>query len=86
MPKHYFTFGTYPERVQVIITDTVERAEQIMFDAWGTNWAFQYTEEQWQQSLNEGYFKNAEYFVDIVDPKLMPKSVNPLRGVRKHDQ
>ena len=68
MQKHYFTFGTYPERVQVIVTDRPERAEQIMFDAYGTNWAFQYTEEQWQQSLEEGYFKSAKYLAEIVDP------------------
>lgn len=70
LKKHYFTFGTYPERVQVILADTPERAEEIMFKSYGSNWSFQYTEEQWQQSLNEGYFKTAKYLKEIFDPKL----------------
>lgn len=62
MNKYYCTLGTgYPERVQPIIASSQQKARQIMFAKFGHNWAFDYTEEQYQQALDDGFFKNAKY-------------------------
>lgn len=67
MPKHFFTFGKgYPETVVVINTDSPERAKAIMFAAFGGEWGFQYTEEQWTQAIEEGHFKNAKYLPEVT--------------------
>lgn len=63
MKKHYFTFGQnsyYHNHVQIIYAESPEQAEDKMFELWGSQWAFQYTEEQWQASISEGFFKNIE--------------------------
>lgn len=51
--------------MQVIEADSPERANVLMFKYYGRNWAFQYTEEQWQDSLDEGFFKNVRYLPEI---------------------
>lgn len=68
MNKHYFTIAIgYPEKVQVIEAESPERAEQIMFARFGKYWAFQYTEKEWQQALDDGFFKNVHYLPVIKD-------------------
>lgn len=61
MKKHIFTFGQqHPlsNRHQVIYASYPDTAEQKMFEIHGRDWAFQYTEEMWEQSKAEGHFKN----------------------------
>lgn len=60
MKKHIFTFGImhpYSDRHQVIYAKDAETARQAMIDTYDNNWAFQYTEEEWEKSKSEGYFK-----------------------------
>lgn len=65
MGKHYFTFGGYPEAVQIIHANDPEQARNRMFAGYGNQWGFQYTEGEWQESLAKGRFKNAEYLPEI---------------------
>ena len=61
MKKHIFTFGQrhkYRDRHQEIFASTPDQAEEKMFEVHGRDWAFQYTEQQWEQSKSEGFFKN----------------------------
>lgn len=61
MKKYYFTFGCHPEKVQVIYAHTPGEAKSKMIQLYEKDWAFQYTEEEWQSTLAEGFFKKAEY-------------------------
>lgn len=50
MNKYYFTFGMnseYHNRFVVIESDSYSDARIEMFNKFGRNWAFQYTEDEW---------------------------------------
>lgn len=60
MPTFYFTFGQahkFSDRVQPIIAPTYEQAEQLMFGRYGTNWAFGYFQEEFDNSI---FIRNLE--------------------------
>lgn len=67
--KHYFTFGTYPECVQVVHAETPDIARNRMFAGWGDQWSMQYDQQEWTKSINEGYFKNARFLPEIYTKK-----------------
>ena len=55
MERYYFTFGVgldKPHRncYHVIEAEDAESARDQLFETFGQDWAFQYTEEQWQVS------------------------------------
>lgn len=61
MNKYIFTFGQQhhlSNRHQVIYASYPDTAANKMFKIHGREWAFQYSEEVWEQSVSEGYFKN----------------------------
>lgn len=48
--KYYFTFGCGQQnagRVQPIMASSMEEARERMIDAWGHEWSFSYTEDEW---------------------------------------
>lgn len=51
MEKFYFTFGIgkslLANRYVVIEAESYEAAREIMIESFGTKWAFQYTEKEW---------------------------------------
>jgi hypothetical protein len=52
--KHYFTFGCGQENegyVQPIIASSYGKAREKMVEMHGARWAFQYSEEQWNEML-----------------------------------
>lgn len=54
----YFTFGINTpneEYVQPITAKDSMEARNIMFDKYGSNWAFQYHEDEWKEHLKEPY-------------------------------
>lgn len=58
MERYYFTFGVgidKPHRncYHVIEAEDEASARNMMFETFGQDWAFQYTEEQWQVSKEE---------------------------------
>ena len=58
MERYYFTFGVgidKPHRncYHVIEADSYEAARDEMVNRFGLDWAFQYSEEQWQVSKEE---------------------------------
>lgn len=58
--RYYFTFlgddMEYCHRVQPIEADDYSQAREIMFKKYGSHWAFQYTEEQWNKWCKERPF------------------------------
>lgn len=53
MNKYIFTFGCGQElagKCQPIYAEDWGRAREIMVEQYGTKWAFQYDEEQWEQA------------------------------------
>lgn len=54
---HYFTFGAGQEQegfCQPILAENAVEAREIMVEVYGSQWAFQYTEEQYQKYKEEG--------------------------------
>lgn len=73
MDKHIFTFGQhheYCDRHQIIFANEPEKAEDKMFEVYGRNWAFQYTEKQWEKSKSEGFFLKSEPLEPIYCGKM----------------
>lgn len=63
MSQHIFTFGgghPYWNRYVVIQADSPDRARDAMFEAYGSEWAFQYTEKEFSDSKRQGFFLNLE--------------------------
>ncbi|WP_060210345.1 hypothetical protein [Sporosarcina koreensis] len=61
MEKHYFTFGqsrSLANRHQVIVASSPDAAREVMVRHFGWDWAFQYTEKEWNGFKEEGFFKN----------------------------
>ncbi|MHC8517030.1 hypothetical protein [Sporosarcina sp. ITBMC105] len=61
MEKHYFTFGQnhpYTKRHQIIMAITADAARESMVRHFGWDWAFHYTENEWQECIDKGFFKN----------------------------
>lgn len=61
MNTYIFTFGLgsqLKERYQPIIADDYEQARKVMESVYGTNWSFGYTEEEFEQSKQKGFFLN----------------------------
>jgi hypothetical protein len=51
MRRFYFTFGTgrpYRDHYVVIEADDRSTARDVMFDAHGEKWAFDYNEDEWE--------------------------------------
>ena len=69
--KYYiFTFGVGQKHggYYVKIKGTYEGARQKMFDRYGKEWAFQYSEEQWQDWLNrKPEYVEAEELLEVID-------------------
>lgn len=62
MEKHYFTFGTYHALAgchQEITANTPDEAREEMFSLHGRDWAFQYTQAEWDNCKANGFFKNS---------------------------
>ncbi|MEV9639516.1 hypothetical protein ABZ756_02310 [Mammaliicoccus sciuri] len=60
MNKYLFTFGQgHPlfGRHQIIYASYPDTAEDKMFEIHGREWAFQYTQENWDMYKSEGFFK-----------------------------
>lgn len=56
MSKYYFTFlmSDSPRRMCYYVEEgTYEEARQKMVDKYGTDWAFQYSEEEWKISRKQ---------------------------------
>ena len=58
MNKYYFTFGVgidVPHRLcyHVEVAETPDKAREQMIDKFGTDWAFQYPEEEWLVSKTD---------------------------------
>lgn len=58
MNKYYFTFGCGiddPHRhcYHVEVAENYEKAREQMVDKFGTDWAFQYTEDDWKITLED---------------------------------
>lgn len=54
MPKFYFTFGYAhgnDDCIQPIIAPTYEQAEGLMFERYGNQWAFGYSEVEFDNSI-----------------------------------
>lgn len=49
--KHYFTFGASSEHFKhyVLIEGAMNDARTVMFSIFGTKWAFQYSEKNWNK-------------------------------------
>lgn len=65
---YYATFGTghsHHGHYQPILADTLERAERIMFETYGSSWAAMYTEEEFNKSKQQGFFVNLKPLPDI---------------------
>lgn len=61
MKKFYFTFGVghaNNDRYQVVFAKSKEEARIKMFELHGRQWAFPYTQEQWEASKASGYFSD----------------------------
>lgn len=61
MKKFYFTFGTAHrnnDKYQVIFAKFEDEAYEKMFSLHGRQWAFCYTQEQWEASKASGYFSD----------------------------
>jgi len=56
MKKFYFTFGSgqkFGGYCQPIVAESWVVAREIMFDNFGADWAFQYSEEEWIRIQND---------------------------------
>ena len=53
MKKYYFTFGIgqslLANRFVKITAESYENAQKIMCESFGTKWAFQHDEDEWQE-------------------------------------
>lgn len=73
MNKYIFTFGCGQElagKCQPIYAGSWEKAREIMVEQYGTKWAFQYDEEQWEQAK-----ERAEQMGYKSETELPPKEV-----------
>lgn len=53
---YYFTFGSkqcYEGKYQPIMAKNMEIASKKMFEMYGRDWSFNYTEEQWNKVLKD---------------------------------
>lgn len=67
---YIFTFGVGQKHggYYVKIKGTYGGARQKMFDKYGKEWAFQYSEEQWQDWLNrKPEYVEAEELLEVID-------------------
>lgn len=63
MTKYIFTFGLGGPNAHVyqpVSASGWEEARKAMLDKHGTKWAFQYTEEEFEDGRGRGYFSNLE--------------------------
>lgn len=54
MKKYIFTFGLgqpHRKRYQVIYAKSYDEARELMFEAYGNQWSWQYNEDQWKVTL-----------------------------------
>lgn len=59
METFYFTFGighALNDRFQPIVAPDIERAREKMYKTFGYDWAFVYTQNEFQESINKGFF------------------------------
>lgn len=69
MNKYYFTFGLGHDncdRYQIIIADDAYKACQKMFEMYGNQWGFQYTQAQWEKVKADGHFYRLKALEEVA--------------------
>lgn len=86
MKTVYFTFGSGSENAghyYVITAETRQQALDEMYRLFGQNWAFWYTEKEWQQALDEGHFRNLKQLDLENHPKLTAQQSMKLKQLER---
>ena len=84
MKKYYFTFMgddlLYHNKVQPILAEDYGAARSLMFGRYGDKWAFQYTQEQWEEWEN----KRPWYYPKEIElPPIVQGSLNEAYNITK---
>ena len=64
----YFTFGCgtkHADRYVKITTSDYGRARQLMFERYGKKWAFQYSEEEYDEAIAKWNYRLLEHIIDV---------------------
>lgn len=74
METFYFTFGighALGNKFQQVVADDMEQARETMCNTFGDSWAFGYTQQEFQKSINNGFFLNLEPLEPIYSKEVV---------------